>query len=78
VKNPGASREKINERLLPEIGNAKNELKKIAKITNVLTYLRRKGLIVNTGTDSVSHWNLCRQSGEKSMYGQYDYSEGTD
>jgi len=65
VKTPGASREKINERMLPEIENAENELEKVVKITNILTYLRKKGLVVNTGTDSVSHWNLGKQSGEK-------------
>ena len=42
---PGASREKINEVMLGVIAGDSSEAKKLAKITNVLTYLRKKGLI---------------------------------
>ena len=59
---PGASREKINEVMLGEIAEGVPESKKVAKITNVLTYLRKKGLIKNVGTDTDSHWNLCKRS----------------
>ena len=60
---PGASREKINEMMLGVIAGDSSEAKKIAKITNVLTYLRKKGLIENVGTDTDSHWNLCKRGG---------------
>ena len=59
---PGASREKINEVMLVEFAGGVPENKKLAKITNVLTYLRKKGLIENVGTDTDSHWNLCKRS----------------
>ena len=58
---PGASREKINEVMLSEIDGGVAESKKLAKITNVLTYLRKKGLIENVGTDTDPHWNLCKR-----------------
>lgn len=60
---PGASREKINEVMLGVIAGDSSEAKKLAKITNVLTYLRKKGLIENVGTDTDSHWNLCKRGG---------------
>ena len=46
-----------------EIAGGVSENKKLAKITNVLTYLRKKGLIENVGTDTDSHWNLCKRDG---------------
>ena len=49
--------------MLGEIAGDSPEAKKIAKITNVLTYLRKKGLIENVGTDTDSHWNLCKRGG---------------
>jgi ATP-dependent DNA helicase RecG len=58
---PGASRGKINEVMMGEIAGGVSENKKLAKITNVLTYLRKKGLIENLGTDTDSHWNLCKR-----------------
>ena len=59
---PGASREKINEVMFDEIAEGVPVNRKLAKITNVLTYLRKKGLIENVGTDTDSHWNLCKRS----------------
>lgn len=59
---PGASRGKINEVMMGEIAGGVSENEKLAKITNVLTYLRKKGLIANVGTDTDSHWNLCKRS----------------
>ena len=58
---PGASRGKINEVMMGEIAGGVSENEKLAKITNVLTYLRKKGLIENLGTDTDSHWNLCKR-----------------
>ena len=60
---PGASRGKINEVMMGEIAGGVSENKKLAKITNILTYLRKKGLIENVGTDTDSHWNLCKRNG---------------
>lgn len=64
AKFPGASRAEINEHMLGEIRGNSSVRVKTAKITNILTYLRRKGLIVNLGSDTESHWKLCAQSAE--------------
>lgn len=56
AKWPRSSRAEINEYMLEEIrGDYSNE-EKLAKITNWMTYLRKKGRIVNVGTDHDSHW----------------------
>ena len=53
---PGMSRKKINELMMDEIRGELNDDEKIAKITNLLTYLRRKGFIENRGTSRRSAW----------------------
>ncbi len=55
-KFPGMSRKKINELMMDEIRGELNDEEKIAKITNLLTHLRRKGYIENRGTSRCSAW----------------------
>ncbi len=50
------SRKKINELMMDEIRGELNDEEKIAKITNLLTHLRRKGYIENRGTSRSSAW----------------------
>ena len=57
-KFPGASRKKLNEFLFDEIRGELSIEEKIVKISNLLTYLRRKGEIENRGTLKTSRWFL--------------------
>ena len=52
----GSSRKDINGYLMGEIRGELSEEEKLAKITNLLTYLRRKGKIVNRGTVKEPQW----------------------
>lgn len=56
AKFPGMSREKINEFMMEEIRGELSHDEKLSKITNLLTYLRRKGKIENRGTSRKSAW----------------------
>lgn len=53
-----APREKIDELLLDEIRGPLSIEKKKGKISNILTYMRRKGYIYNSGSDTASCWKL--------------------
>ena len=57
-KFPGASRKKLNEFLFDEIRGELSHEEKVVKISNLLTYLRRKGKIENRGTLKNSSWFL--------------------
>ena len=57
-KFPGASRKKLNEFLFDEIRGELSIEEKTVKISNLLTYLRRKGKIENRGTLKDSRWFL--------------------
>ena len=47
-----ATRQEINQLLLPKLSEALDEQQKTNKINNLLTKLRRKGIIENQGVDS--------------------------
>jgi ATP-dependent DNA helicase RecG len=53
-----ASRAEINKFLMDKLSDALNEKQKYNKVSNLLTKLRRNGLIVNTGSDAVPCWRL--------------------
>ena len=53
-----ATRDKIDELLLDEIRGSLSIEEKKVKISNILTYLRRKGYIYNSGSDAASCWKL--------------------
>lgn len=54
----GLTRAEINEYMLEEIRGDLTEREKLTKIGNLLTYLRRKGDIYNSGTDTKPLWKL--------------------
>lgn len=54
----GLTRAEINEYMLEEIRGDLSEKEKLAKISNLLTCLRRKGDIYNDGTDTRPLWKL--------------------
>ena len=55
-KFPGISRKKINEFMIGEIRGDLTEMQKLAKISNIMTGVRRKGRIVNRGNDKEPRW----------------------
>lgn len=53
-----ASRADINKLLLDKLSEALSEKQKAIKVSSLLTKLRRKGTIVNAGSDTASCWKL--------------------
>jgi ATP-dependent DNA helicase RecG len=56
-----ASRKEINEFLLAKLSDALAPDQKINKINNLLTKLRRRGVIFNAGVDSAPRWRLAEK-----------------
>jgi len=56
-----ASRKEINEFLLGKLSDALTHDQKINKINNLLTKLRRRGVIFNAGVDSAPRWCLAEK-----------------
>ena len=56
-----ASRAEVNKLLLDKLSDALDETQKITKIGNLLTKLRRRGVIVNKGSDHVPRWVLAEK-----------------
>lgn len=54
----GLTRKQINDYMIPEIRGELSIEEKMNKITNLLTYLRKKGEIKNIGTDRKPLWVL--------------------
>jgi ATP-dependent DNA helicase RecG len=46
------------EFLMDKLSDALTERQKYNKVSNLLTKLRRKGMIVNTGSDAAPCWRL--------------------
>lgn len=57
-----ADRAEINKLLLPKLSEALTEQQKYNKISFLLTKLRRRGDIVNTGSDKASCWKLAEKN----------------
>lgn len=53
-----ANRAEINKLLMDKLSDALDDKQKYNKISSLLTRLRRKGVIVNTGSDTASRWQL--------------------
>jgi ATP-dependent DNA helicase RecG len=53
-----ASRAEINQLLLDKLSDALDPQQKYNKISTLLTKLRRRGVIVNTGSDTASCWKI--------------------
>lgn len=56
-----ASRQEIDQLLLPKLSDALDQAQKVSKISNLLTKLRRKGDIVNTGSDRMPRWKIAEK-----------------
>ena len=56
-----ASRDEIDKLLLSKLSDALDEEQKSNKIGNLLTKLRRAGVIRNTGSRTVPEWNMVQQ-----------------
>ena len=54
----GLTRKQINDYMIPEIRGELSTEEKIAKISNLLTYMRRLGEIVNNGSATKPLWKL--------------------
>ena len=60
-----ATRQEVNQLLLPKLSEALDERQKTNKINNLLTKLRRRGIIANQGVDKAPRWCLAEQIAEK-------------
>lgn len=56
-----ANRAQINQLLLAKLSDALTIDRKLVKINNLLTKLRRKGVIFNAGTDKAPQWQLAEK-----------------
>lgn len=56
--NGEASRADINQLLLGKLSEALTDAQKYTKVSNLLGKLRRRGVIVNVGSDTASRWQL--------------------
>jgi ATP-dependent DNA helicase RecG len=56
-----ASRAEINQLLLDKLSDALSEKQKFTKISTLLTKLRRRALIENTGSDTAPCWQLTKR-----------------
>jgi ATP-dependent DNA helicase RecG len=56
-----ASRAEVNKLLLDKLSDALDEKQKINKIGNLLTKLKRRGVIINMGSDHVPRWVLAEK-----------------
>lgn len=65
LKNYGtASRKEVNKLLLDKLSTALNEDQKSKKVGNLLTKLRRNGIIENTGSKAAPRWKLAERNVE--------------
>lgn len=60
-----ANRAEINRLLMDKLSDALDSQQKYYKISRLLTKLRRRGVIVNTGSDTASCWWLTKRLSEK-------------
>lgn len=56
-----ATREEINRLLMPKLSDGMDEVQKITKISHLLTKLRRRGEVVNRGSDRKPQWTLAEK-----------------
>ena len=57
-----ASRAEVNKLLLDKLSDALTSEQKYNKVSNLLGKLRRRGLIVNTGSDAAPSWRLAERN----------------
>lgn len=56
----GATRQEVDDLLLPLLHGSLTEAQKANKISYLLTKMRRGGQIVNTGSDKLPHWEISK------------------
>lgn len=56
----GATRQEVDDLLLPLLHGSLTEAQKANKISYLLTKMRRGGQIVNTGSDKSPHWGISK------------------
>ncbi len=56
-----ATRDEINRLLMPKLSDGLDEVQKITKISHLLTKLRRRGEVVNRGSDRKPQWMLAEK-----------------
>ncbi|MBI5719362.1 MAG: putative DNA binding domain-containing protein [Burkholderiales bacterium] len=57
-----ATRAEINKLLLPKLSEVLSAEQKYVKVSNLLAKLRRRGTIVNTGSDTAPRWQLAERN----------------
>lgn len=60
-----ASRAEINQLLMNKLSDALDDTQKYNKISNLLTKLRRREVIVNIGSDTAPCWQLAKSVAER-------------
>ena len=60
-----ATRQEVNQLLLSKLSDGLDNEQKSNKINNLLTKLRRRGIIQNRGPDKAPRWCLAEQIAEK-------------
>ena len=60
--NGEASRADINQLLLNKLSDALSDGQKYTKVSNLLGKLRRRGAIVNVGSDAAPRWQLIQMN----------------
>lgn len=66
-KWPRVTRSEINDYIVDEIRGDFSREEKIVKITNWMTYLRKKGKIMNVGSDRDPHWITVEGQGKSNV-----------
>lgn len=60
-----ASRAEINKLLMDKLSDVLDDKQKYVKVGNLLTKLRRRGVIVNRGSDAAPRWELVQRDAER-------------
>lgn len=60
-----ATRKDINDLLIDRLGNGQSDAQKLKKVSNLLSKLRKQGLILNTGSDAAPRWQLTSRREKK-------------
>jgi ATP-dependent DNA helicase RecG len=60
-----ADRMEVNRLLMDKLSDALDDRQKYIKISSLLTKLRRRGVIVNTGSDTAPCWQLTKRNAER-------------
>ncbi|WP_396435902.1 hypothetical protein [Limnohabitans sp.] len=60
--NGEANRADINQLLLSKLSDALTDGQKYTKVSNLLGKLRRRGTIVNVGSDAAPRWQLAQMN----------------